>query len=143
MDHIAKRVWEVGADTHYGAFLYASKTRGLLNSLFLKALFFFLPRRTKLRIAQHQVSLNSNTYLSMIVEDERSQLIALMDILCTYTFVLGTSSEAGNLAMLKFKDVLRKARWQRGINNEDSPLLDELLSAFNLTPEEFEERYQS
>lgn len=127
------------ADSRTGAFLYSMRARGFFKTLFFKLMFLFTPKQVKLELAKKQVSNNLDIYLKMLCESESMYPIIYLDIMCGHIFILG--SEGTPLAVQEFRRVLRKGRWERGLNHQDSPTVNELLEVYGLTPEQFEEKY--
>lgn len=127
------------ADSRTGAFLYSMRARGFFKTLFYKLVFLFTPKQIKLELAKKQVSDNLNIYLKMLCQDESLYSLIYLDIMCGHIFILGSGGTA--LAVQQFQRVLRKGKWERGLGNQDSPTVNELLEVFGLTPEQFEEKY--
>ena len=127
---ILLKIHEIGIETRKGAFLFQVCVRGLLSTIMMKLMLFFMTKKMRYELAV-QVSKSSRDQLvQLMVEDEDRYGVAAVQVFANYVFILGENDLSKHLAVKDLQQLFRKAIWNRGLKKEASPALKQLVEAY-------------
>lgn len=127
---IILKIHEIGTHTFHGAFLFSILRRGFFRTFLFKALLFITPRRLRVALATNISEDTHKTHVDIIVDDPDNNLLVYMNVVSTYTFLVGSNNFSMLQALRELRQIFRKAQWRLALEGKESEDINTLLSLY-------------